>query len=113
MDTIRQNKISRLIQKELSEIIRIESISRYDKSTIITITNVRVTADLSIAKVYISIFSSKIDKKTIFEDIDNSNKFFRLQLGKIIGKQVRIIPELRFYIDDSLDYVERIEQLLK
>ena len=77
-----------------------------------TVTNVRVSPDLGIAKVYISIFGMP-DSKKVMEEIDSHNKEIRKRLGDKIRHQARIIPELKFFLDDSLDYVDKIEKLLK
>ncbi len=111
MDSIRQNKVSRLIQKELSELFQNEC-REYTTGSILSVTTVRVSADLSYAKVYLSIFPS--DKQvTVMEMLSTGNKNIRFILGKKLGKQMRIIPELRFFVDDSLDYIEKIDELLK
>jgi ribosome-binding factor A len=111
MEAKRQNKISRLIQKELGEILRRESKSLFH-GALITVTAVKVSADLSFAKVYLSIF--EIDKKTdILEVVKSNTKIIRYNLGIAVKSQLRAIPELVFIKDDSLDYIENIEKLLK
>lgn len=78
----------------------------------ISVTNVRISPDLSVARVYISIFpSSKAEE--VFNILENTGKSIRGELGKRVSKQLRIVPELVFKIDDSLDYVEKIDELLK
>lgn len=111
MDSVRQNKVSRLIQKELSTLFQQEC-KEYSAGAMMTITSVRVSPDLSYAKIYVSIFPSSMVEKTM-ESLDTYNKNIRFLLGKKVGKQLRIIPELRFFIDDSLDYIEKIDNLLK
>jgi ribosome-binding factor A len=111
MDSVRQNKIARLLQKELATFFTAES--RYlfpDK--MITVTVVRVSPDLGLAKVYLSVFPHKPDED-VLAAVSQHNKRIRNVLGRSIRHQVRIIPELAFYIDDSMDYVERIDRLLK
>jgi len=78
----------------------------------VSITKVHVTNDLALAKVYISIFPAK-DKEKLLDGINKASREVRGLLGKRIHNQVRAIPELRFYIDDSLDYIEKIDELLK
>ena len=78
----------------------------------LSVTAVRVSADMSYALVYLSIFPSKLSGK-VLELLDEKNKNIRFILGKKIGKQTRIIPELRFFVDDSLDYIDKIDSLLK
>lgn len=111
MDSVRQNKISRLIQKELSTLFQLEGKS-FAAGAMVSVTSVRVSPDLSYAKIYVSIFPSAALDSTV-KSLDDNNKNIRYMLGKRIGKQVRIIPELRFFVDDSLDYIEKIDQLLK
>ena len=109
--TPRQNKVSRLIQKDLAEMFQSYARSWF-KGSIITVSVVRISPDLSVAKVYLSIFpDSRRDE--IMNSISAHSKEIRFQLGNRIHNQVRIIPELNFFIDDSLDYLENIERLLK
>ena len=110
METTRQNKISRLIQKDLGEIFRFESRNLFE-SAMITVTKVYVTPDLSIARVYLSLFATT-DKDKLFGKIENHSKEIRYSLGKRVKGQIRAIPELHFFLDDSLDYIENIEKLL-
>ncbi len=110
METTRQNKISRLLQKDLGEIFQ-KNEQKMFQGAMITVTKVHVTRDLSIAKVYLSIFSK--DPQNIIKIVEASGKEIRRLLGNRIKNQVKAIPELRFYIDDSLDYIENIERLLK
>ena len=78
----------------------------------ISVTVVRVTPDLAIAKSYISIFPSD-DNKEVLKQIRIANPRIRGLLGRRVGKQLRVVPELEFYIDDSLDYIDNIDRLLK
>lgn len=111
MESIRQNKIARLLQKELAEIFQKESRNLFN-GKLITVTVVRVTPDLSLAKVYLSIFPFK-ENDDFTEIVNQSAKNIRNSLGKKIRHQLRIVPELVFYQDDSLDYIENINKLLK
>jgi ribosome-binding factor A len=106
----RQNKISRLIQREMADILLQLNKGKY-QGKLISVTIVRVTKDMSIARIYLSIFPSE-HAGGILNDIEMANKSIRGELGKRIGKIVRIIPELEFYIDDTLDYIDRIDNLL-
>jgi ribosome-binding factor A len=108
--TTRQNKISRLIQKEVADIFIKNKESFHGK--LISVTMVRVTRDLSIARIYLSIFPSEGSKDTL-NNILLHTKSFRGELGRRVGKILRIIPELEFHLDDSLDYLEKIDRLLK
>lgn len=111
MESVRQLKVNKLLQKELAEIFRSEARNLFG-GAFITVTTVRVSPDLSSAKVYISIMATK-DRDAIFKLINEQNHVIRKQLGLIIGKQLRIVPTLQFFLDDSLDYAMKIEELLK
>lgn len=110
MESTRQAKISRLIQKELSEILRRETAKT--QGVLVSVSAVRVSPDLSIAKVYLSIFPSA-QAKQILENIERNARTIRYDLGTKVRFQLRKIPELAFYLDDSLDYIENIDNLLK
>lgn len=111
MDSIRQNKVARLIQKDLAEIFQHESRNLF-QGKLISVTVVRVSKDLSVAKVYLSIFPSEGSDEvlTLIKQVSGQ---IRGILGHKVGKQLRIIPELSFFIDDSLDYIDNITTLLK
>lgn len=109
MESTRLNKINRLIQKELGDIFLLQT--KAMKGVLISVTAVRVTSDLGVARTYLSIFPSEKGKE-LLENIQANVKSIRFDLGQRIGKQVRKIPELQFYIDDSLDYIENIDNLL-
>ena len=111
MDTTRQNKISRLIQKDMSEILQKEG-RNFFSGVLISVTNVRVSPDLSIARVYVSIFPSEKGTE-ILAEIKKLHSKIRGLLGLKVGKQLRIVPQLDFHIDDSLDYIDNIDRLLK
>jgi ribosome-binding factor A len=111
MTSTRQNKVARLIQKELGDIFQRESKDYYG-GKMISVTIVRMTPDLSLAKVYLSIFPLQGEKDPLSEVHENQSRL-RYELGNRIRHQLRIIPELVFFVDDSLDYLENIERLLK
>ena len=111
MDSIRQNKVSRLLQKELSEIFQ-HDLSSLGKGAMISVTRVRISPDMGVAKVYLSLFPSKDLNNKIRHIAANSSNVRRL-LGNRVRHQLRRVPELHFYGDDSLDYSERIDELLK
>jgi ribosome-binding factor A len=110
MDTVRQQKVSRLLQKELSVFFQQES-QNYIPGGLITVTTVRISPDMGLARIYLSIFPSEKGDKTVAL-INEHTKSIRFHLGKILRYQLRIIPELAFYKDDSLDYAEKIDNLL-
>lgn len=110
METTRQNKISRLIQKELSEIFLLQTKAMH--GVLVSVSVVRISPDMSYARVYLSIFPSGKSEE-IIKNINDNTKSIRLELGNRVRHQLRIIPELKFFVDDSLDYVEKIDKLLK
>ena len=110
MQETRQNKIARLLQKELAEIF--QSQTRMMRGVMVSVTRVKVSPDLSICTAHLSIFPSNKGEE-LLRNINANEKSVRYELGKRIRNQVRIIPELRFFIDDSIDYIERIDELLK
>ena len=110
MHETRQNRISRLLQKELAEIF--QSQTRQTHGILVSVTRVRISPDLSICTAYLSIFPSEKANELI-ENIRNNEKSIRYELGRRVHNQLRIIPELRFFIDDSLDYIDHIDELLK
>jgi len=106
----RQNKVSRLIQRETADLLLRLNKERFP-GKLISVTVVRVTKDLAIARIYLSIFPSEFGKE-ILEDIRHSSKQIRGDLGRKVAKTLRIVPELEFFIDDSLDYIQNIDNLL-
>lgn len=109
MDTTRQQKINRLLQKELSILFQREAQGLH--GMIISVTNVKTSPDLSTTKIYLSIFPANKKEETL-KDIKANTKTLRYQLAKKVGKQLRVIPELTFFPDDTLDYAEKIDKLL-
>ena len=110
METTRQQKISRMLQKELGEIFLLYA--RELQGTLITVSAVRISPDLGIAHTHLSIFPSDKSKK-VLDQVNADAKSIRYDLGKRVRHQLRIVPELNFHIDDSLDYLENIDNLLK
>lgn len=110
MQETRQNRIARLLQKELAEIF--QSQTRQTHGILVSVTRVKISPDLSICTAYLSIFpSEKADE--LLGNIQKNEKTIRYELGRRVRNQLRIIPELRFFKDDSLDYMEHIDELLK
>lgn len=110
MESTRQKKVARLLQKELAEILR-QKTTELARGKMITVTTVRVSPDLGLAKIYLSIFPSDDNKNTLEKITDNTPRI-RNTLGGKIRNQLRIIPEIAFYLDDSLDYIDNIDSLL-
>ena len=110
MDNNRLQKVNRLIQKELGDLLLVEA--KKMPGVLISVTNVRVSADLSVAHAYLSIFPYGKSEELV-SNINENVKTVRYDLGKKLRNQLRVIPELTFHIDDSLDYIENIDKLLK
>ena len=110
METTRQNKISRLLQKELSEIFLLQT--KAMPGVLVSVSAVRISPDMSIARVYLSVFPSE-KAEEIVKNVNDNMKTIRYELGTRVRHQLRIIPELKFFVDDSLDSIEKIDSLLK
>ncbi|MFR2732110.1 30S ribosome-binding factor RbfA [Hoylesella buccalis] len=110
MQETRQNRVARLLQKELATIF--QSQTQATHGVMVSVTQVRVSPDLSICTAYLSIFPSE-KAEEIIKNITANEKTIRYDLGTRVRNQLRIVPELRFFIDDSLDYIEHIDELLK
>ena len=110
METKRQLKVSRLLQRDLAQIFQLESRNVFG-GAMITVTKVNITKDLATAKVFLSLFGMK-DKEALTKKIKQRTKDIRRKLGYNIKNQLRVVPELEFFEDDSLDYIENIERLL-
>lgn len=109
MEGKRQAKISRMLQKELSEIFRRQTAAM--GGVMVSVTEVRVSPDLSIAKAYLSIFPSEKSQE-ILANIQRQTKTVRYELAQAVKSVLRKTPELQFYLDDSLDYIDNIDRLL-
>ncbi len=110
MDTNRQQKVNRLLQREMGEIFRREMQPHFP-GIMITVTFIRITPDMSVARVNLSLFPDN-DKASTLKKIKAKTAEIRGLLGQRIKNQLRIVPRLEFFVDDTLDRVERIEQLL-
>jgi ribosome-binding factor A len=110
MESKRQQRIQKLLQKDLGEIFQ-QEMPTIVRNAMVTVTKVYITPDLGLAKIYLSIFASK-DKTVVLETIHKHAGEIRGKLGSRIRHQLRVVPELQFYEDDSLDYIERIDDLL-
>ncbi len=109
--TPRQQKVARLIQKELSLLFQ-KFAKDWMPGVILTVSNVRVSPDLALAKCFVSIFPTPKTPE-VMAHLEHHNKEIRYQLGTIVKNQLRIVPELAFFVDDSLDYIDNIDKLLK
>ena len=111
METTRQQKVAKQIQKDISDIFLKEAADLV-RGAMVSVTKVRLSPDLALAKVYVSVFP--FDRsEAIGQALNQHVSQIRHALGNRVRSQLRIVPELAFYIDDSLEYVEHIEQLLK
>jgi len=111
MSSTRQNKIERLLQRDLGDIFQ-KGTSSLFKGKMITVTKVRISPDLSVARVYLSLFPVD-DKQEFIDYISSIEGQIRFDLGKRVRHQLRKIPQLAFFVDDSLDYIDNIDKLLK
>ena len=109
METTRQNKIARLLQKELSDMFQRQTAAM--PGVLVRVSKCRVSPDMSVCRGYLSVFPSERAEE-IVGNINANVKSVRFELGKRVRMQLRIIPELKFFVDDSLDYDERIGELL-
>jgi len=110
METTRQQKIARLIQKEIANKILQDGLAHY-QGAMITVTKVNVTKDLSISRIYLSVFTTG-SKEEVLAGVRSRTREFRGYLGHNLKNQLRIIPEMEFFLDDSLDYIDNIDRLL-
>jgi len=111
MEKTRLKKVERLILKELSLIFQQNPLAEY-RNVLISVTVVRISPDLSVARAYLSIFPSD-DAEKIVEEITNHTGKIKYELGKKVRNQLRKMPDLKFFVDDSLDYAGKIDELLK
>lgn len=107
----RQLKVAKELQKDLAEIIRSKGMAMFG-GAMVSVTEVRISPDLSVAKVYVSIFPSS-KAEAAMQIIEDNARAIRGELGRLVAKQFRIVPELVFHLDSTLDYVEHIDELLK
>ena len=110
-ESTRQLKVAREIQKDMAEIIRSKGMAAFS-GAMVSVSGVKVSPDLSVATIYVSVFPSE-KAQTVMQTISENTRSLRGELGGRVGKQLRIVPEIVFYLDSSLDYVEHIEELLK
>lgn len=109
-ESTRQQKVSKEILRKMAEIIRSKGMAAFD-GAMVTVSGVKISPDLSVARIYVSIFpSEKADN--VLNILKDNTKAFRGELGHAMSKQLRIVPEISFFLDSSLDYVAHIEELL-
>lgn len=111
MESNRQRKVAQIIQEDFAELFRKQS-SESKQSILVSVSDVKVTPDLGIAKIYLSIFPQEF-RTSIMKEIEENKAQYRNFIGQKMAKQVRIIPQLSFYLDTALDDVEKIEKELR
>lgn len=109
METTRQQKIQRLLQKELADIFQKQTAQM--RGVLVSVSAVRISPDLSVMKGYLSVFPSERAAE-IISNINEQAPQLRYELGQRVRHQLRIIPEIKFFQDDSLDYLDHIDELL-
>ena len=107
----RQLKVARELQRDLAEIIRSKGMAAWD-GAMVTVSEVRISPDLSIAKAFVSIFPSE-KQSAVMALLEENKKALRGELGRKVASQLRIVPEIDFLLDTSLDYAEHIDELLR
>ena len=110
-ESTRQLKVAREIQKDMAEIIRSKGMAAF-QGALVSVSGVKISPDLSVAKIYVSVLPSE-KAEAVMALFQENCKALRGELGARVGKQLRIVPEITFFLDSSLDYVEHIEELLK
>ena len=111
METTRQQKIAKQIQKDVAEIFQKEGAALV-RGLLVTVTGVRVSPDFGYAKIYVSVFP--FDRSAeLMKTLEHQNWFVRRALGQRLRNQLKNVPEIQFFLDDSLEYIEHIEQALK
>jgi ribosome-binding factor A len=113
MEGNRLQKVARLIQKDMGDILQLEAKNLFC-SAMITVTKATVSADISTARLYVSILAiGKTTKEEIFALLEQNRRLLRIKLAQRVRHQLRIVPDIHFFIDDSLDYAQNIDNLLK
>ena len=107
---MRQQKIARQIQRDMAEILQKEG-AAIVPGRMVTVTTVRVSPDFAYAKIYVSVFPFERAEETM-QALEKNNWFLRRELGRRIRNQLKVVPELQFFLDDSLEYIENIDSLL-
>lgn len=111
MENTRQQKVAKQIQRDIADIFQKEG-AHLVRGLLVTVTTVRVSPDFGYAKVYVSVFPFE-KHAALIETLEENSWFIRRQLGQRIRNQLKNIPELQFFLDDSLEYVKHIDEALK
>lgn len=107
----RQLKVARELQRDLAEIIRSKGMAAWN-GAMVTVSEVRISPDLSVAKAFVSIFPSA-KQSEVMDLLEENKRALRGELGRKVASQLRIVPEIEFLLDTSLDYAEHIDELLR
>lgn len=110
-ESTRQLKVASQLQRDMAEIIRSKGMAFFG-GALVSVSGVKISPDLSVAKVYVSVFPSA-KAAEVMKVLEDNSRALRGELGTKVAKQLRIVPEIAFFLDSSLDYVEHIEELLK
>jgi len=111
MESNRQRKVAQIIQEDFAELFRKQS-AESKQSFLVSVSDVKISPDLGVAKIYLSIFPQEF-RATIMKEIEENKAQYRNFLGQKMAKQVRVIPHLNFYLDTALDDVEKLEKELR
>lgn len=112
MATIRQNQVAELVKRNFSLLLQQEGAYIYGREPFVTVTNVKMTPDMNIAKIYLSVFNTE-NKQAVILEMEDSYVRLKQALAQRIGKQLRRMPELQFYLDDTLDEMYRVDALFQ
>lgn len=111
MESNRQRKVAQIIQEDFAELFRKQA-SESKQSVLVSVSDVKISADLGVAKIYLSIFPQEF-RSAVMKEIEENKAQYRNFIGQKMAKQVRIIPQLNFYLDTALDDVEKLERELR
>jgi ribosome-binding factor A len=111
MDSVRQRQIAENIRREMSAVFQLEGRNIYGQQALVTITGVRITPDLGTARIYLSVFNAPSTKEAVLDQINENHYRLRSTLTPRIRSLVRRIPTIEFFLDDTLDEVEKLDRL--
>lgn len=111
MESIRQKQVGELIRRFFSMILTEEGFNIYGRGKLVTLTDVKMTPDLLVAKIYVSVYGTE-DKSEVILQLEEAHTSLRQALARKIGKQMRRMPDIEFFLDDTVDEMYRVEDLL-
>ena len=112
MENIRQKQVAELIRRQFSAVLIAEGRYIYGSKALVTVTQVIMSPDLALAKIYLSIFNSD-SKEKVLSELENNHPRLKQALHFRLKKQARVMPDFKFYIDDTMDEVYKVEELFK